>query len=128
VERRRIQYYIGVQYVLCQAWSISWPCSAITNRCLTTAGADPQVLTITLQKLFGAITAARNLRKINFYRGTATQGSDPYLSAKQTAVRVFPPTPAPGMDFCLSSRPATLRNETITIKATTISGASCTSV
>jgi hypothetical protein len=119
------KYYIGVQYVLSQG-----PIDLMSIECdgkpvaFASAGADPQVLTINLPKLFGGTNSGGGLSgTINFYRGTNTQGSDPYLSAKQTAVPSVPTYSGTGNGFLSFLAPGTASvNETITIKATTISG------
>jgi len=90
-----------VQYVLCQGLVdlLAMQCDKQTVP-FTTAGADPQVLTINLQKLFGGDhSAAESPGRLISTAGTATQGSDPYLSAKQTAVPSFPTYSGTGNGF-----------------------------
>ena len=116
------KYYIGVQYVLCQGRidaligieSDTKPCP------FTRSGGDPTILDMNLPKLFGGDKSGGGLAgEINFYFGTSTQGSDPYLSAKQTAIPAFPTYSGFGNGFLSFIAPGTASvNETITIRAT----------
>lgn len=116
------KYFIGVQYVLAQGLidkliGIESDGKAVA---FTASGTNPTVLTIDAPKLYGGEKSAGGLSgEINFYFGTGTQGSDPYLSAKQTAVPSTPTYSGTGNGYLafLAAGTASV-NETITIKAT----------
>jgi hypothetical protein len=118
------KYFIGVQYALCQG-----PIDLLAIQCdtkpvpFTSTGADPQILTISQSNLFGGDHGGGGISgQINFYRGTLTQGSDPYLSAKQTASPSVPTYTGTGNGYLAFLAPgSSALNENITIKATSIS-------
>jgi hypothetical protein len=118
------KYYIGVQYALCQGIVdlLALQCDAKPVP-YTSSGSDPQTLTVDQKSLFGGDKSGGGLAgTITFYRGTKTQPSDAYLSAKQTAVPSTPTYSGTGNGFLAFLAPGTGSvNETITIKATTLS-------
>jgi hypothetical protein len=115
------EYSIGVQYMICQG-----PVDLLSLQCdnkvlpFTTSGSDPQTLTINAHNFFGGDKGGGGLAgTISFYRGTLTQGSDPYLSSKQTAAPGFPTYSGTGNGFLAFLAPGpTSVNETITMTAT----------
>lgn len=117
------RYSLGIQYALCQG-----PIDAIVALAadrkqvpISRSGTDPISLTVDALNLFGGddVGGEGGLKgTIKLYRGTQTQGSDAYLSLKQTGASASPTysgTGNGGLSFLAPGGSSV--NETITITA-----------
>lgn len=82
------RYYLGVQYALCQGPIDALVGLTSNNKSVPfsgSAGTDKVTISINAEDLFGGDTSEGGISgTITLYKGTQTQGSDAYLSAKQT--------------------------------------------
>jgi hypothetical protein len=115
------KYKLGIQYMLCHGpidALISLYCDNKNVR-FTQTGMDPAIVNINMPGLFGGDHQGGGLSgNIALYYGTPTQGSDPYLSQKQTAAVANPTYSGVGNGGLAFLAPGpNAVNETITITA-----------
>lgn len=123
------KYFLGVQYVLCQGEVDALISIEVDHKVLTYTsdfGSDPREVWVHDSNIFGGTPTGQGGLEgtIRFYRGTQTQNSDDYLSAKQTATTlqetgvlpIFSGSGNGGLSF-VSPGTASI-DETITITAT----------
>jgi hypothetical protein len=115
------KYYLGCQFALCEG-PIDSLIGMESNKKpvpFTQSGSDPVSIDIDAPNLFGGDTSEGGISgKIVLYRGTDTQGSDAYLSQKQTSASATPTYSGSGNGGLSFLAPgAASVNETITITA-----------
>lgn len=115
------KYYLGVQYALCLG-PVDHLVAIQSNKKpvpFGASGSDALTVDINAEDLFGGPTSEGGLSgRMTFYRGTQTQGSNAYLSTKQTgasAVGSYSGTGNGGLSFLAPGNGAVA--ETITITA-----------
>ena len=115
------KYKLGIQYMLCHGPIDALVSMASNNKIVpfSISGSDPAAVHINAPGLFGGDHSEGGLSgNIALYYGTTTQGSDPYLSQKQTAAVANPTYSGVGNGGLAFLAPGpNAQNEIITITA-----------